>query len=76
MMATASWKKGMIAADVRLAALVAINKGWYVKSAESKDYPFSRAELPVAASYLGHITPQVPEDPADAFCTMMNSLSA
>ena len=54
MIALAPWKDSMVAIDVRQAAVVAISKGWYVKSGPFNAYPFSRAESALAAgSYLG-----------------------
>lgn len=63
MLAFAPWKDSMVALDVRQAALVAIARGWYVKSVDFSAYPFSRAELALAAgTYLGMITPTISED--------------
>ena len=63
MFAFAPWKDSMVAIDVRQAAVVAISKGWYVKSDPFNAYPFSRAELALAAgSYLGKITPTLADD--------------
>ena len=43
--------------------MVAISRGWYVKSDLFSAYPFSRAELALAAgSYLGKITPTITDD--------------
>ena len=62
MIALAPWKDSMVAIDVRQAAVVAISKGWFVKS-EPQCYPFSRAELALAAgSYLGKITPTLADN--------------
>ena len=44
MIALAPWKDSMVAIDVRQAAVVAISKGWFVKSEPFNAYPFSRAE--------------------------------
>ena len=53
----------MVSIDVRQAAVVAISKGWFVKSGSFNAYPFTRAELALAAgSYLGKITPSVADD--------------
>ena len=49
MIALAPWKDSMVAIDVRQAAVVAISRGWYVKSDLFSAYPFSRAELALAA---------------------------
>ena len=63
MIALAPWKDSMVAIDVRQAAVVAISRGWYVKSDLFSAYPFSRAELALAAgSYLGKITPTIADD--------------
>ena len=63
MIALAPWKDSMVAIDVRQAAVVAISKGWFVKSEPFNAYPFSRAELALAAgSYLGKITPTLADD--------------
>ena len=63
MLALAPWKDPMVAIDVRQAAMVAIARGWYVRSEGFSAYPFTRAELALAAgSYLGKITPTVSED--------------
>ena len=70
MIALAPWKDSMVAMkdsmvaiDVRQAAVVAISKGWYVKSDPFNAWPFSRAELALAAgSYLGEITPTLADD--------------
>ena len=63
MLALAPWKDPMVAIDVRQAAMVAISRGWYVKSEAFSAYPFTRAELALAAgSYLGKITPTISED--------------
>ena len=63
MIALAPWEDSMVAIDVRQAAVVAISKGWFVKSEPFNAYPFSRAELALAAgSYLGKITPTLADD--------------
>ena len=63
MIAFAPWKDSMVSIDVRQAAVVAISKGWFVKSGSFNAYPFTRAELALAAgSYLGKITPSVADD--------------
>ena len=45
MIAFAPWKDSMVSIDVRQAAVVAISKGWFVKSDSFNAYPFTRAEL-------------------------------
>ena len=61
--ALAPWKDSMVSIDVRQAAVVAISKGWFVKGDLFAAYPFTRAELALAAgSYLGKITPNLAED--------------
>ena len=63
MIALAPWKDSMVSIDVRQAAVVAISKGWFVKSDPFNAYPFTRAELALAAgSYLGKITPTLADD--------------
>ena len=63
MIALAPWKDSMVSIDVRQAAVVAISKGWFVKSDPFTTYPFTRAELALAAgSYLGKITPNLADD--------------
>ena len=63
MIAFAPWKDSMVSIDVRQSAVVAISKGWFVKSVAFNAYPFTRAELALAAgSYLGKITPSVADD--------------
>ena len=63
MIALAPWKDSMVSIDVRQAAVVAISKGWFVKSDPFNAYPFTRAELALAAgSYLGKITPNLADD--------------
>ena len=63
MIAFAPWKDSMVSIDVRQAAVVAISKGWFVKSVSFNAYPFTRAELALAAgSYLGKIIPSVADD--------------
>ena len=63
MIALAPWKDSMVSIDVRQAAVVAISKGWFVKSDPFTAYPFTRAELALAAgSYLGKITPNLADD--------------
>lgn len=64
MLSKAPCTRGMISVDIRHAALFAISKGWYLQVSEFKDYPFTSAELAVAAAtYLEQIPPDVPDDP-------------
>ena len=54
-------KHGLI--DVRQAALVAISKGWYLYTSASGSFPFSPAELAIAAGlYEGIIEPAAQDD--------------
>ena len=63
MIALAPWKDSMVAIDVRQAAVVAISRGWFVKGDPFNAYPFTRAELALAAgSYLGKISPNIADD--------------
>ena len=63
MIALARWKDSMVAIDVRQAAVVAISRGWFVKGDPFNAYPFTRAELALAAgSYLGKISPNIADD--------------
>ena len=63
MIALAPWKDSMVSIDVRQAAVVAISRGWFVKGDPFNAYPFTRAELALAAgSYLGKITPNIADD--------------
>ena len=63
MIALAPWKDSMVSIDVRQAAVVAISNEWFVKSDPFTAYPFTRAELALAAgSYLGKITPNLADD--------------
>ena len=63
MIALAPWKDSMVSINVRQAAVVAISKGWFVKSEPFNAYPFSGAELALAAgSYLGKITPTLADN--------------
>ena len=75
MIALAPWKDSMVSIDVRQAAVVAISKGWFVKSDPFNAYPFSRAELALAAgSYLGKITPTLADDATVAFRAIVELL--
>ena len=75
MIALAPWKDFMVSIDVRQAAVVAISKGWCVKSVSFEAYPFTRAELALAAgSYLGKITPRVADDATVALRAIVEQL--
>lgn len=53
LLARAPWTTNMIAVDIKQAALYAISKGWSLKAPTAVDFPFTIAELAVAAaSYL------------------------
>ena len=59
----APWTENMVSIDVRQAALVAISKGWYLYSNTSISFPFSTAELAIAAGlYNGSIEPAAQDD--------------
>ena len=59
----APWTENMVSIDVRQAALVAISKGWYLYSGTNMPFPFSTAELAIAAGlYNGSIEPAVQDD--------------
>ena len=61
--------------DIKQAAFYAISKGWSLKDPTAGDFPFSVAELAVAAAtYLEQITPGVPEDPFYALFVMLGFL--
>ena len=45
----APWTENMVSIDVRQAALVAISEGWYLHSNNCGSFPFSPAELAIAA---------------------------
>ena len=65
----------MIAVDIKQAAFYAISKGWSLKDPTAGDFPFSVAELAVAAAtYLEQIPPGVPEDPFYALFVMLGFL--
>ena len=75
MIALAPWKDSMVSIDVRQAAVVAISKGWFVKSDPFNAYPFTRAELALAAgSYLGKITPTLADDASVALRAIVELL--
>ena len=75
LLSKAMWTKEMICIDVRQAALYAISKGWYLKTIGPKQFPFSKAELAIAAgSYLGRIPAGKSEDPFFALKVLVDSL--
>ena len=75
LLAKAPWTTNMIAVDIKQAAFYAISKGWSLKDPTAGDFPFSVAELAVAAAtYLEQITPGVPEDPFYALFVMLGFL--
>ena len=75
MIALAPWKDSMVSIDVRQAAVVAISKRWCVKSVSFEAYPFTRAELALAAgSYLGKITLRVADDATVALRAIVEPL--
>ena len=58
LLAKAPWTTNMIAVDIKQAAFYAISKGWSLKDPTAGDFPFSVAELAVAAAtYLEQIPP-------------------
>ena len=65
----------MIAVDIKQAAFYAISKGWSLKDPTAGDFPFSVAELAVAAAtHFEQILPGVLEDPFYALFVMLASL--
>ena len=59
----APWTENMVSIDVRQAALVAISEGWYLYSNNCGSFPFSPAELAIAAGlYEGIIEPAAQDD--------------
>ena len=59
----APWTVDMVSIDVHQAALVAISEGWYLYSNTGGSFPFSSAELAVAAGlYEGIIEPAAQDD--------------
>ena len=75
LLAKAPWTTNMIAVDIKQAAFYAISKGWSLKDPTTGDFPFSVAELAVAAAtYLEQIPPGVPEDPFYALFVMLGFL--
>ena len=74
MLSKAPWTDAMISLDVRQSAMVAISRGWFVKSDFCK-YPFTRAELALAAGvYQGLIPPTIPDDTTVALRTIIDHL--
>ena len=75
LLAKAPWTTNMIAVDIKQAAFYAISKGWSLKDPTAGDFPFSVAELAVAAAtYLEQIPPGVPEAPFYALFVMLGFL--
>ena len=75
LLAKAPWTTNMIAVDIKQAALYAISKGWSLKNPTAGDFPFTVAELAVAAAtYMEQIPPGVPEDPFYALFVMLGFL--
>ena len=61
--------------DVRQSAMVAISRGWFVKCESFCKYPFSRAELALAAgAYQGLLVPTIPDDTTVALRTIIDHL--
>ena len=64
LLARAPWTANLIAIDIKQAAMFAISKGWNLNLPTLRDFPFTTAELAVAAAtYLEQIPPGVPDDP-------------
>ena len=75
MLSKAPWTESMASVDVRQSALVAISRGWFVKNVGTIKYPFTRAELALAAGvYEGLITPTLPDDTTVALRTIIDHL--
>ena len=75
MLSKGPWTDAMISLDVRQAAIVAISRGWYVKCDGFSKYPFTRAELALAAgAYQGLLIPTIPDDTTVALCTIIDHL--
>ena len=75
MLSKAPWTDPMITPDVRQAAMVAISRGWFVKSENFTKYPFTRAELALAAgAYQGLLVPTIPDDTTVALRTIIDHL--
>ena len=65
----------MISVNIKQATFYAICKGWSLKDPTAGDFPFTVAELAVAAAtYLEEIPPGVPEDPFYALFVMLGFL--
>ena len=75
MLFKAPWTDAMISLDVRQSAMVAISRGWFVKCESFCKYPFTRAELALAAgAYQGLLVPTVPDDTTVALRTIIDHL--
>ena len=75
MLSKAPWTEAMISLDVRQSAMVAISRGWFVKCESFCKYPFTRAELALAAgAYQGLLVPTVPDDATVALRTIIDHL--
>ena len=75
MLSKAPWTDPMITPDVRQAAMVAISRGWFVKSENFTKYPFTRAELALAAgAYQGLLVRTIPDDTTVALRTIIDHL--
>ena len=75
MLSKAPWTESMGSIDVRQSALVAISRGWFVKNEGTIKYPFTRAELALAAGvYEGLLTPTLPDDTTVALRTIIDHL--
>ncbi len=75
MLSKAPWTESMVSIDVRQSALVAISRGWFVKNEGTIKYPFTRAELALAAGvYEGLLTPTLPDDTTVALRTIIDHL--
>ena len=72
----APWTENMVSIDVRQAALVAISKGWYLSSNTGGSFPFSPAELAIAAGlYEGIIEPAAQDDVTHGLKVIIDHLS-
>ena len=75
LLSKAPWTSSMISTDIRHAALYAISRGWYLKGGTLSDFPFSKAELAVAAAtYLEQIPSGAPDDPFYTLNTIIDFL--
>ena len=75
MLSKAPWTEAMISLDVRQVAMVAISRGWFVKCDSFSKYPFTRAELALAAgAYQGLLLPAIPDDTTVALRTIIDHL--